>query len=123
VSGGQFDLLIPGGGTGIFDACTSQWNINDQSILGPDYGGFLTACKQQTGSSNNSTLKSCVQSRCDSVFSSWSDLKAGCDWFVDWLHVADNPSLTYREVECPQAIINVSGMDRRPLDDISNTCN
>jgi hypothetical protein len=38
---------------------------------------------------------------------------------VDWFQVANNPNLVYAEVECPQAIIDVSGVDRRPLDDIA----
>ncbi|MEI8634903.1 hypothetical protein P4S72_28405 [Vibrio sp. PP-XX7] len=25
VSGGQFDLLVPGGGVGAFNACSAQW--------------------------------------------------------------------------------------------------
>jgi hypothetical protein len=37
----QFDLMIPGGGVGLFNACSRQWGTND---LGGQYGGFLAAC-------------------------------------------------------------------------------
>ncbi len=39
-----------------------------------------------------------------------SDLLAGCLWFVEWYEVADNPNIEYKEVACPQDIINVSGI-------------
>jgi hypothetical protein len=120
VGNGQFDILIPGGGVGIFDACSRQWGASGG--LGATYGGFLAQCKQDLG--NNSTpaqYKSCVRGHCDRVFSSsagLSDLHAACLWFVDWYEVADNPSLSFQEVECPQGIVDVSGVDRRPLNDI-----
>ncbi|MDD9938296.1 MAG: hypothetical protein OXT09_32105, partial [Myxococcales bacterium] len=105
VAGGQFDILVPGGGVGAFNACSSQWGVSNNE-LGAQYGGFLTTCKQQQGSSDHGALKSCVMSRCNDVFGSrgLTELVAGCQWFVDWFEVADNPSLLYREVECPGAL-------------------
>ena len=126
VAGGQFDLLIPGGGVGLFDACTSQWGVGDPSQLGAQYGGFLSACQAEVGASDHEAVKTCVRNRCQAVFNndtfSDADLLAGCEWFVDWYNAADNPNLNYREVECPQAIIDLSGVDRRPLNDISDGC-
>jgi hypothetical protein len=88
----QFDLLIPGGDIGAFTgACAAQWGTSD---LGAQYGGRL---------------------RREPV----RPAQTGCLWFVDWFQVANNPNLVYAEVECPQAIIDVSGVDRRPLDDIA----
>ena len=48
VAGGQVDLLIPGGGVGLFNACTTQWGI-PVSELGAQYGGLLSACQEQVG--------------------------------------------------------------------------
>ena len=123
VSGGQFDLLIPGGGVGAFNACSNQWGVST-SELGAQYGGFLTSCKSSTGSSDLAALKSCVSSSCESVFGSrgLSELQAGCQWFADWFQAADNPSLVYKEVTCPSAITSKSGMDRTSRNDISNSC-
>lgn len=124
VSHGQFDILIPGGGVGLFNACSSQWGVSNNE-LGAQYGGFLSACKQQLGYDKSlNEYKSCVRNRCDSVFKSrgLTDLYQGCMWYVDWFQVADNPSLKYKEVACPQEIIDRSGMDRRFLNDISRQC-
>ena len=126
VSGGQFDVLIPGGGVGAFNACTQQWKVADNKQLGAQYGGFLTACRQDSSNNTHSKIKACVKSRCQVVFNnsqfSDADLLAGCNWFVDWFEAADNPNLKYTEVECPQAIIDRSGVDRRPLNDVSQKC-
>ncbi len=126
VSGGQFDILIPGGGVGAFDACTQQWKISDPKQLGAQYGGFLTACKQDGSNNTHAKVKACLKGRCQAVFKSASfsdaDLLAGCNWFADWFEVADNPNLRYTEVECPQALIDRSGVDRRPLADVSPKC-
>lgn len=121
VGNGQFDLLIPGGGVGIFDACTFQWS---SANLGAQYGGFLSECKSSLGAgASHAALKSCLTTKCDATFgSSFADLKAGCRWFAGWFEVADNPSLQYREVACPDAIVTASGVDRRPLQDV-RACN
>ena len=62
---GQFDLLIPGGGVGLYNACSTQWGTSD---IGAQYGGFLASCKQQLGGANHAALKNCVMERCTSVF-------------------------------------------------------
>ncbi len=122
VGGGQFDLLIPGGGVGAFNACSNQWGAWP-SELGEQYGGFLSTCKQG-GASSHEAIKSCVSQKCTDVLGSrgLSELQAGCQWFVDWLQAADNPALVYKEVLCPSEISGKSGMNRTPLNDINHAC-
>jgi hypothetical protein len=118
VGNGQFDVLIPGGGVGAFDACSYQWKSND---LGAQYGGFLLACKQAKPNGTHAEWKACVSQKCDTVFAdpALAELKSACDWFVNWYEAADNPALRFQEVACPDAIVKSSGVDRRPLDDVA----
>jgi len=105
VGSGQFDLAIPGGGVGAFNACSAQWGVST-SQLGPDFGGFLAACKQTVSATDGTALKNCVTQKCSEIFAGrgLSELEAGCRWFVEWFHAADNPSLRYAEVPCPSAL-------------------
>jgi hypothetical protein len=124
VNGGQFDLLVPGGGVGAFNACSAQWGVAS-SELGAQYGGFLAKCKQQHGySASLDTYKTCVTQQCTSVFGSrgLKDLEAGCRWYADWFQAADNPSLKYKEVACPAALTTESGMNRSSRNDVSTAC-
>jgi hypothetical protein len=107
IAGNQFDIMVPGGGVGDFDACSKQWGTSN---LGERYGGFMLACQRQ--SNDYATYKSCTKSWCASVFSGGdtADLLAGCNWLVDWLNVADNPKVKYRQVDCPQEIRARSGL-------------
>jgi hypothetical protein len=91
VGGSQFDLMIPGGGVGMFNACANQWGTND---LGAQYGGFLTEC---TGS--HSAKKECVRQECMKIPAGRA--REGCLWFVDWFQVADNPKFTSQSTNCP----------------------
>ena len=112
VGGGQFDLAVPGGGVGRYNACSTQWNAMS-SELGATYGGFLTTCKQQVSATDHQALKTCVMQRCSSVLEAegLTELAAACKWFVDWFQVADNPALKYAEVPCPAELMN-RGMRR-----------
>jgi hypothetical protein len=98
---GQFDLMIPGGGVGIFDALSKQISQNggSNSDLGSQYGGFRTTCGADA---------TCIRNKCNAAFSSaaLADLKAGCLWYVDWFSYADNPAIYYKEITCPQDLIN-----------------
>jgi len=107
VGSGQFDLAIPGGGVGKYNACSDQWGVSTDQ-LGPDYGGFLAACKEDVSPTDGAGLKSCVMQKCTEVFGArgLAELEAGCRWFVDWFHAADNPSLRYAEVACPSALLD-----------------
>jgi hypothetical protein len=91
VAGNQFDLMIPGGGVGQFNACSKQWGTSD---LGAQYGGFLTNC---TG--DLAAKKECVRTQCMKIPA--GPARNGCIWFVDWFHVADNPKFTSQSTSCP----------------------
>jgi hypothetical protein len=124
VGGGQFDLLIPGGGVGAFNACTVQWGVNNPADLGAQYGGLLQACKQANPGADHAALKACVRGSCERLFGpldgggAWPELAAGCGWFIDWYEVADNPALRWAEVECPPALVSASGIPGRPASDL-----
>jgi hypothetical protein len=125
VGGGQFDIMIPGGGVGAFNGCSNQWGVSN-SELGAQYGGFLSACKNELGyNASGAQYKACVTNRCNNIFGSrgLTDLQAGCLWYANWFEAADNPALRYREVACPTQLASASGMNRTPLGDISNSCN
>jgi hypothetical protein len=93
VQDGQFDMLIPGGGVGLFNACSAQWSVsNDQ--LGAQYGGFLSVCK-----GDHAAKKRCVRERCALLPA--GDVRNGCLWFVDWFEVADNPDFRAEPIACP----------------------
>lgn len=98
VASDQFDLLIPGGGVGEFNACSSQWGTSD---LGAQYGGFLLGC---------SGNKDCVRQKCQTVFANRPDLMRGCDWFLGWFNAADNPNFVVKQIACPQDIKTESGL-------------
>lgn len=102
VGANQFDIQIPGGGVGIFDACSKQWG--NPGEMGKVSGGLLGACEDQLGwEATHAQLKECVRNRCDRLFTKpeLSDLKEACHWFVDWFEVANNPQFMYQEVPCP----------------------
>ena len=99
--GAAFDIMIPGGGAGDFDALTKQ--VQNSGISNPDmgsrYGGFRLAC-------NNSA--SCVKQKCDATFKNLPDLRAGCNWYADNLgnnmQSFDNPTVKYQKVDCPSEL-------------------
>lgn len=98
VQADQFDLLIPGGGVGLLNACSNQWGTSD---LGAQYGGFLAGCNGD---------KNCVKQKCQTVFNGKPDLLEGCDWFLNWFGGADNPSFIFKQIACPAAITQKSGL-------------
>ncbi len=98
VQNNQFDLLIPGGGVGALNACTTQWGTSD---LGSQYGGFLAGCNGDVN---------CTRQKCQTVFAGKQDLLDGCDWFLGWFGAADNPNFTYQQIACPSDITNKSGL-------------
>lgn len=95
VSHGQFDLMIPGGGVGIFQgACSAQWGQID---MGAQYGGFLTSC-----SGDHNARKQCVRNKCNQLPA--GEVRDACNWFVDWFQVADNPKFRYEPTNCPAGL-------------------
>lgn len=94
--GDAFDLLIPGGGVGQFNGCSRQWN---NASLGAQYGGFRTTCGAN---------KDCISNMCNQAFGNRSDLMRGCNWYLDWFQMGDNPSIVFAKVSCPQKIKDIS---------------
>ena len=110
VKPGQFDLMVPGGGPGIFNAL--QLQITKPGIeWGATYGGFLTYCQNGEKCGYDGSLEcyqSCVKDMCDAAFgdSKYPNLLRGCHWFADWYMAADNPTYQWEEVECPQYLVD-----------------
>ncbi|KAK1528955.1 glycosyl hydrolase family 45 [Colletotrichum costaricense] len=87
----HFDIAIPGGGVGQFNACTDQYGAPANG-WGQRYGGVSS------------------RAECDGFP---AKLKAGCYWRFDWFKGADNPSVSFRQVTCPAEITNKSGCRRQ----------
>ena len=108
VERGQFDLMVPGGGVGAFDALSVQ--VSGQNVeWGAGFGGFLTACQGKHGYDNTlEVYQQCVRDMCDAAFGNagFPNLLRGCHWFADWFMAADNPTYNWEEVECPQYLID-----------------
>ncbi|KAJ8071278.1 hypothetical protein OCU04_001614 [Sclerotinia nivalis] len=87
----QFDLAIPGGGFGIYNACTNQYPSTPSSAWGAQYGGITSR---------------------DQCASFPAALQAGCYWRFDWFLNADNPGVTFKQITCPAALTAKSGCVR-----------
>ena len=99
VSQGQFDVMIPGGGVGIFNGCSSMgWGSQ-----GAQYGGLLADCEGQS-KDLPSKVVTCLKDKCNSVFSNDSEAKKGCLFLAEWMHAAGNPTHKYTDVECPDVL-------------------
>ena len=127
VFSGQMDLMIPGGGTGLFNGCTRQWGNHD---LGATYGGFLSKCQNEHGAvcANNGgrlrcvgvefpdaqheEVKKCVRKMCGEIFEGRDELLLACHWFSQWFEAADNPNFDYRPIDCPEQLVARSGTSR-----------
>ena len=81
---------MPGGGFGIFNGCTAEWGTPSTG-WGAQYGGIST------------------RSQCDAFP---AHLQSGCYWRFDWFENADNPAVTFKQVECPAALTAKSGCVR-----------
>ena len=108
---GQFDLMVPGGGVGAFDALSTQVNKGSGFNWGAGFGGFLTECQKNTNCGTEGSLEcyqTCVKDMCDAAFgdAGLPNLLRGCHWFADWYMAADNPTYYIEEVECPQYLID-----------------
>ena len=106
VEAGQYDMLVPGGGVGAFNALSTQIGV-PASGLGANGGGFMTECQQSLGWDNTvEAYQECVLKKCDEVFKDWPNLLRGCRWYAEWYMTADNPTYNWEEVECPQYLID-----------------
>jgi len=92
----HFDILIPGGGVGLFNGCSSQWGAPADG-WGDRYGGVrsIAECEQLP-----------VQ------------LRDGCRWRFQWFAGADNPNINFRKVDCPSQLTSRSQCSRTAM---SNT--
>jgi hypothetical protein len=84
----QFDLAIPGGGEGNTQGCTKQYG---RDVWGADYGGVSH------------------REECDALPPA---LQGGCYWRFDWFRSADNPTINWEKVQCPEQLSYISGCRR-----------
>jgi hypothetical protein len=86
----HFDLAIPGSGVGLFpEGCQKQFN---NAWLGNTYGGYWE------------------RNQCDNLPA--GQFRNACYWRFDWFKNADNPTVNFREVSCPQAMIDRTACGR-----------
>lgn len=115
VAANQFDVMIPGGGVGLFDACSTQWGVDGRNVsLGKTYGGVLAECLQAEPATRTDldARKACVRRMCARLYAGVPRLASqmeGCLWFVEWYEAADNPRHDFRPIECPTALAVVAG--------------
>ena len=99
VQQGQFDIMIPGGGVGMFNGCSSMgWGGQ-----GEQYGGLLSDCEKEKNYKPAATL-TCLEEKCNSAFGNDNEAKKGCLFLAGWMHAAGNPEHDYVEVECPEVL-------------------
>ncbi len=99
VQQGQFDVMIPGGGVGLFNGCAGMgWGSQ-----GETYGGLLSECEKEKNY-NAGLYKSCLTNKCNATFSNDPVAKEGCLFLANWMNSAGNPEHTYKEVECPEVL-------------------
>jgi hypothetical protein len=80
----HFDLAIPGSGVGQFpQGCAKQFN---GAWMGNTNGGYWQ------------------RDHCYNLPA--GSFRDGCFWRFDWFKNADNPSVDFKEVSCPQAMID-----------------
>lgn len=101
VEPGQFDVMIPGGGVGLFNGCDHLFGSNN---MGVQYGGLLTECIDVKHASD--TVQ-CLKEGCQKAFGNVPEALKGCMWHVEFMEAADNPSMTYEEIECPDVLKNL----------------
>ena len=100
----QFDVMIPGGGVGIFNGCAGIFSGN----MGAQYGGLLSDCENEVGyGGDDQTIytkrKSCLVEKCNSTFQQTA-AKEGCLFLANFMEAAGNPLHNFKEVECPQVL-------------------
>ena len=82
-----FKYICLSGGVGIFTrGCHSQWNA-PWSGWGQQYGGV-------------NSLEECQQLP--------TALQPGCEFRFNWYQNADNPAVTFQEIECPSEITDIT---------------
>ena len=74
VEEGQFDMMVPGGGVGLYDALSTM--VSGSNVQwGAQYGGFLTYCQQSLGYDNTvAKYQECVKDMCAAAFTGYDNL-------------------------------------------------
>ena len=75
---------------GVFDSCTNEWGTPSAG-WGAQYGGISSGFP------------------CDAFPKALQD---GCYWRFDWFGGANNPNVSFTQVECPAAITEKTGCVR-----------
>ena len=101
----QFDIMIPGGGVGIYNGCDEILGKN----LGERYGGLLSDCEMEVGwGYDDDTIytkrKECLTNKCNTIFAKNANAKKGCLFLSDYMEAAGNPLHTFKEIECPKIL-------------------
>ena len=102
-SDGTFEILVPGGGVGIYkDRCLGVFSTD----IGDDWGGLLSVCEAEDGlidtEEHNNARKQCLVKKCTEAFT--GEAREGCLFYSYFLEAASNPTFTYKEIECPQVL-------------------
>lgn len=103
VVGGQFDVMIPGGGVGIFNGCGHMW---PNSKMGAQYGGLLSDCENSVGYDGDlyTKRKQCLIEKCKDTFT--GQAQQGCLFLANFMEAAGNPTHNYYEIVCPDVLAN-----------------
>ena len=105
VAGGQFDVMIPGGGVGLFNGCAQIFGSGN---MGAQYGGLLSDCENEVGwGVEDNTMytrrKECLVKKCKN-FTNNSQAQEGYLFLANFLEAAGNPLHTFKEIKCPSVL-------------------
>ena len=112
VAEGQFDLMIPGGGVGLFYGCDAVFKITDKATMGKTYGGLLSVCEEDIVPTDlpdeelYQQRKDCLKDQCEKAFKGIPEALEGCMWHVNWFEAAGNPTYDWVEVDCPKELVD-----------------
>jgi hypothetical protein len=124
---GGFDIMIPGGGVGMYDALNEQLGTTPEypgskyGDLGAKYGGLIDECVFGSRDLPYSAIgggltpheraelkesQECLIAKCHRAFDNHPALLKGCIWSAEWFMAADNPEANYKEVSCPKYLVD-----------------
>ena len=119
----HFDIMFPGGGLGANDCFTEQIGLpKGSSDLGMQMGGLLSECSYNIGTgvygkpSDRFSLEEwqqCLADRCHRAFDRLTKkgernlMLEGCLWSAEWFYASDNPNVDWKEVDCPQYLLDM----------------
>jgi len=115
----QFDIMVPGGGVGQFDALSSQMGVRPEE-LGHGFGGFLGACQNEIASDPRygwnainteqilTLFPECLREKCKLFDKPGLELLLeGCNFYADWFMAANNPAFIWKELDkCPDVLLH-----------------